>query len=46
LRDLKFENSVYNFDFMAFGVFNQTKKGDLQLWTPSALEFFQDFVNS
>ena len=31
---------------MAFGVFNQTKKWDLQLWTPSALEFFQDFVNS
>ena len=46
LRDLKLENSVYNFDFMAFGVFNQTKKGDSQLWTPSALEFFQDFVNS
>ncbi len=46
LRDLKQENSVYNFDFMAFGVFNQTKKWDLQLWTPSALEFFQDFVNS
>lgn len=46
LRDLKWENSVYNFDFMAFGVFNQTKKGDLQLWTQSALEFFQDFVNS
>ena len=46
LRDLKLENSVYNFDFMAFWVFNQTKKWDLQLWTPSALEFFQDFVNS
>ena len=46
LRDLKLENSVYNFDFMAFGVFNQTKKWGLQLWTPSALEFFQDFVNS
>jgi len=46
LRDLKQENSVFNFDFMAFGVFNQTKKWDLQLWTPSALEFFQDFVNS
>ena len=46
LRDLKLENSVYNFDFMAFGVFNPTKKWDLQLWTPSALEFFQDFVNS
>ena len=46
LRDLKLENSVYNFDFMAFGVFNKTKRWDLQLWTPSALEFFQDFVNS
>ena len=46
LRDLKQENSVYNFDFMAFGVFNQTKKWNFQLWTPSALEFFQDFVNS
>ena len=46
LRDLKLENSVYNFDFMAFGVFNQTKKWDLQLWISSALEFFQDFVNS
>lgn len=46
LRDLKQENSVYNFDFMAFWVFNQTKKWDLQLWTPAALEFFQSFVNS
>ena len=46
LRDLKVENSVFNFDFMAFGIFNQTKKWGLQLWTPSALEFFQDFVNS
>ena len=46
LRDLKVENSVFNFDFMAFGIFNQTKKWELQLWTPSALDFFQDFVNS
>ena len=46
LRDLKQDNSVFNFDFMAFGVFNQTKKWEQQLWTPSALEFFQDFVNS
>ena len=46
LRDLKQENSVFNFDFMAFWVFNKTKKWDLQLWTPSALEFFQDFINS
>ena len=46
LWDLKLENSVFNFDFMAFGVFNKTKKWDLQLWNPSALEFFQDFVNS
>ena len=46
LRDLKQENSVYNFDFMAFWVFNQTKKWNSQLWTPAALEFFQSFVNS
>jgi oxygen-independent coproporphyrinogen-3 oxidase len=46
LRDLKFENTVFNFDFMAFGVFNRTKKWELQLWTPAALEFFQNFVNS
>ena len=46
LRDLKVENSVFNFDFMAFWIFNQNKKWDLQLWTPSALEFFQDFVDS
>ena len=46
LRELKQDNSVFNFDFMAFGVFNKTKKWDLQLWTSSALEFFQDFVNS
>ena len=46
LWDLKFENTVFNFDFMAFGVFNKTKKWELQLWNPSALEFFQDFVNS
>ena len=46
LRNFKLENSVYNFDFMAFGIFNQTKKWELQLRTPSALEFFQDFVNS
>ena len=46
LWDLKFENTVFNFDFMAFWVFNKTKKWELQLWTPSALEFFQSFVNS
>lgn len=46
LRDLKQETTVFNFDFMAFGVFNKTKKWDLQLWTPAALQFFQDFVNS
>ena len=46
LRDLKFENTVFNFDFMAFWVFNKTKKWELQLWTESALEFFQDFVDS
>jgi oxygen-independent coproporphyrinogen-3 oxidase len=46
LQPLKQENNVFNFDFIAFGKFNQTKKGNSQLWTPSALSFFSDFVNA
>lgn len=46
LRDLKQETTVFNFDFMAFWVFNKTKKWDSYLWTPAALEFFQDFIDS
>jgi oxygen-independent coproporphyrinogen-3 oxidase len=46
LQPLKQENNVFNFDFIAFGKFNQTKKGNSQLWTPSAFSFFSDFVNA
>lgn len=46
LRDYKQENNIFNFDFIAFGKFNQTKKGNIQLWTQPALEFFSEFCNS
>jgi oxygen-independent coproporphyrinogen-3 oxidase len=46
LQPLKQDNNVFNFDFIAFGKFNQSKKGNSQLWTQSALSFFSDFVNS
>jgi len=46
LQPLKKENSVYNFDFIAFGKFHTSKKGNLQLRTPSALDFFYHFVQS
>ena len=37
---------LFNFDFIAFGKWNQSKKGNPYLRTPSALQFFTDFVNS
>jgi coproporphyrinogen III oxidase-like Fe-S oxidoreductase len=46
LQPQKQENNVFNFDFIAFGKFNQTKKGNTQLWTSSAFSFFEDFVNA
>jgi oxygen-independent coproporphyrinogen-3 oxidase len=46
LRDLKQENNIFNFDFIAFGKFNQTKKGNTQLRTQPALDFFSEFSNS
>jgi oxygen-independent coproporphyrinogen-3 oxidase len=46
LQPLKQENMVLNLDFIAFGKFNQTKKGQSYLWTPSALQFFSDMAHS
>jgi len=46
LQPLKQDNSVYNFDFIAFGKFHTSKKGNIQLRNQSALAFFYDFVNS
>lgn len=46
LRDLKQENNIFNFDFIAFGKFNETRKWNKQLWNENTLEFFQNFVNA
>lgn len=46
LVPLKQDNNVFNFDFIAFGKFNTTRKGDRQLRNPSVLGFFQTFVES
>ncbi|MDR2190115.1 MAG: hypothetical protein LBP53_02785 [Candidatus Peribacteria bacterium] len=46
LQPLKQEHNIFNLDFIAFGKFNQTKKGHSQLWTPSALQFFSSLANA
>lgn len=46
LQELKQDSTVFNFDFIAFGKWNQSKKGNRYLWTPAALAFFENFVNS
>lgn len=46
LRNLKQENNIFNFDFIAFGKFNETRKWNKQLRNENTLEFFQNFVNS
>jgi len=46
LREIKKENNMFNFDFIAFGKFNETRKWNRQLRDQNTLNFFQDFVNS
>lgn len=46
LQPLKTDSTVFNFDFIAFGKRNTTKKGNRQLRNQNSLAFFQDFVNS
>ena len=46
LQPLKQDNTVFNFDFIAFWKWNKSKKWNKYLWTPAALDFFKDFVNS
>jgi oxygen-independent coproporphyrinogen-3 oxidase len=46
LQPLKQDNTFFNFDFIAFGKFNQSRKGKVYLWTESALSFFEDFVSA
>ncbi len=43
LRECKYDNTVLNFDFIAFGNLDP-KSG--KLWSPIKLKFFEDFVNS
>ena len=38
------ENNILNFDFIAFGKFGETKKGERHLWDPSRINFFEKFV--
>ncbi|MDR0369110.1 MAG: hypothetical protein LBH96_00820 [Candidatus Peribacteria bacterium] len=46
LRDYKQENNIFNFDFIAFGKFNTSKKGNVQLRTQPAIAFFSEFANA
>jgi len=46
LQKFKAPNFVFNFDFIAFGKFNKTKKWNSQLWDQTKLDFLYDFVNS
>lgn len=46
LTNIKMEHNIFNFDFIAFGKFNKTRKWDIQLRDPSRLDFFQRFVES
>lgn len=46
LRDIKQENMTFNFDFIAFGKFNKTRKGETQLRDPGKIEFFDNFASS
>lgn len=46
LQPIKQSHNVFNFDFIAFGRLTERKNGELQLWDPSKLAFFDSFVHS
>lgn len=46
LQPLKQDNNIFNFDFISFGKFNKTRKGNDELRNQSALDFFYNFANS
>lgn len=46
LSRCKMDHNIFNFDFIAFGKLNMTRKGDAQLRDPAKLEFFTNFVQS
>lgn len=43
---LKMDHNIFNLDFIAFGKFNKTRKGDIQLRDPVRLQFFQNLAES
>lgn len=46
LVQLKQDNNVFNFDFIAFGKFQISKNGFKQLWHEFKRDFFQKFLDS
>ena len=46
LVSLKMDHNVFNLDFIAFGKFNKTRKGNLQLRDPVRIQFFQNLAES
>ena len=40
------DHNVFNLDFIAFGKFNKTRKGNLQLRDPVRIQFFQNLAES
>lgn len=43
LRSLKYDNTIFNFDFIAFGKLDNKS---WKLWNAVKIKFFEDFVNS
>lgn len=46
LHALKESNNIFNFDFIAFGKFNQDKRWNKILWDINRLDFFYKFITS
>ncbi len=46
LRSYKNGNTVFNFDFIAFGKYTVSKKWNKQLWDTTRLNFFENFIHS
>lgn len=46
LQPIKQSHNIFNFDFIAFGRLTERKNGELQLWDPSKLAFFDSFTHS
>lgn len=46
LMKLRKNNNVFNFDFIAYWIFNKNKKWEYILWNNTAFDFFNNFVSS